>query len=88
MMTPLELAEAYSVYANLGYKKEITPIVKILDARGLVIEEFREEDNIGELVIDPSTAFITNHMLKDTTARPDSWNKFLALSGRPVASKT
>ena len=88
MMTPLELAEAYSVYANLGYKKEITPIVKILDARGLVIEEFREEDNIGELVIDPSTAFITNHMLKDTTARPNSWNKFLALSGRPVASKT
>ena len=88
MMTPLELAWAYSVYANLWYKKEITPIVKILDARGLVIEEFREEDQIWELAIDPSTAYITNHMLKDTTARPKFWNTYLALSDRPVAAKT
>ena len=88
MMTPLEIAEAYSVYANLGYKKEVTPIVKILDARGLVIEEFREEDNIGELAIDPSTAYITNYILKDTESRPSTWNKYLALSDRPVAAKT
>jgi membrane carboxypeptidase/penicillin-binding protein len=32
-MTPLELAKAYSVYANLGKKKEISPILKILDSK-------------------------------------------------------
>jgi membrane peptidoglycan carboxypeptidase len=30
-MTPLELATAYSTIASLGYKKEITPILKIID---------------------------------------------------------
>jgi len=32
MMTPLELAEAYSVYANMGYKKETIPVLKIYDS--------------------------------------------------------
>lgn len=44
--------------------------------------------NQGEEVIDPSTAFITNHILSDTTARPEFWNTYLSLSGRPVAAKT
>ena len=88
MMTPLEIAWAYSVYANLGYKKEVTPIVKILDSRGLVIEEYIAEEDKGKLVIDPATAYILNDILSDTTTRPESWNKFLAMEGRPVASKT
>ena len=88
MMTPLELAGAYSVYANLGEKKEIVPVTKILDSRGLVIEEFTEESSTWEIVIDPSTAYIMNHMLSDTSARPQTWNKYLSLNGRPVAAKT
>ena len=79
LLTPLEMASAYSVYANLGYKKELLPVTKILDSQGLVIEEFKPEDNIGERVIDASTAFITNYILSDTTARPDFWNSYLSL---------
>jgi len=45
MMTPLELARAYSVYANMGYRKELVPVIKILDSDGLVIEEFNQEAN-------------------------------------------
>ena len=88
LMTPLELAESYSVYANMGYKKELVPVIKILDSKGLIIEEFKKENNLGEEVIDPSTAFITNHILSDTSSRPEFWNKYLSLSGRKVAAKT
>jgi len=33
MMTPLELAQAYSVYANMGYRKDLIPVIKILDTK-------------------------------------------------------
>lgn len=88
MMTPLELASAYSVYANMGYKKDIVPVIKILDARGLVVEEFIAEDNTGEQVLDASTAYITNYILSDTGARPSFWNNYLSLKGRSAAAKT
>ncbi len=88
MMTPLELAQAYSVYANMGYKKNLIPVIKILDTKGLVIEEFKKEQNIWEKVIDPSTAFITNYILSDTSSRPEFWNNYLSLSWRPAAAKT
>ena len=88
MMTPLELARAYSTYANLWYRKDIIPVIKILDSNGLVIEEFKPEENQWEEAIDASTAFITNHILSDTEARPAFWNNYLSLSGRQVAAKT
>ncbi|MCD5374989.1 transglycosylase domain-containing protein [Candidatus Gracilibacteria bacterium] len=88
LMTPLELAEAYSVYANMGYKKNLVPVIKILDSKGLVIEEFEKESNLGEKTIDPSTAFITNHILSDTSSRPEYWNQYLSLRGRKAAAKT
>lgn len=88
LMTPLELAQAYSVYANMWYKKDLVPVIKILDSKGLVIEEFRKDQNLGEEVIDPSTAFITNYILSDTSTRPSYWNNFLSLNWRKVAAKT
>lgn len=88
LVTPLEMAQAYSVYANMGIKKELVPITKILDSKGLVIEEFKPEDNRWEEVLDPSTAFIMNYMMSDTASRPTFWNNYLSLSGRAVAAKT
>jgi penicillin-binding protein 1A len=88
LMTPLELAEAYSIYANMWHRKELVPVIKILDSKWLVIEEFKKENNPWEKVIDPSTAFITNYILSDTSSRPEFWNKYLSLSGRKVAAKT
>lgn len=88
LMTPLELASAYSVYANMGVKKNIVPILKILDGKGNIIEEFKPEENTGEQVFDPSVAFITNYMLSDTSARPSTWNNYISLPGRTVAAKT
>lgn len=89
MISPLDLAHAYSVFANLGYKKELVPVIKVLDAKGLVIEEFVPGTNQEEKPsIDPATAYIINKILSDTSSRPAGWNTFITLSGRPVASKT
>jgi len=78
-MTPLEEASAYSVYANMGVKKDIIPILKIVDNKGNIIEQYHPEDNKGVQVFDPSTAYIMNYILSDTHSRPDSWNNYLAL---------
>lgn len=85
-ITPVDMAKAYTVFANLGYKKDISPILKIVDSKGLVVEERKEQ--IGEKVLDAATAYIVNTILSDTSGRPDTWNKYLTISGRPVAAKT
>jgi len=84
--TPLEMAQAYSVFANMWYKKEITPIVKIVDSRWNVIEKYRQTS--GKLVIEPALAYIMNSMLSSTGDRPAFWNNYLSLNGRQAAAKT
>ncbi|MDD3646778.1 MAG: transglycosylase domain-containing protein [Candidatus Gracilibacteria bacterium] len=89
LMTPLELAKSYSVFANMGDKKEITPILKIIDSNGNVIEDYEEnKTNKKNQVITEEQAYIINSILSDTTARPSGWNSFLSLPDRPVAAKT
>lgn len=86
-MTPLELASAYSVFANLWVKKEITPILKIIDSKGNIVEE-RVKKVDDEQVMSEEQAYIINNMLSDLTTRPASWNTFLWLKNRIVAAKT
>ncbi|MDD5213838.1 MAG: transglycosylase domain-containing protein [Candidatus Gracilibacteria bacterium] len=85
---PIEMASAYSVFANMGYKKEITPILKILDSKGVAIESLDTNIN-GEKVIDPKLAYIMNYILSASETRPNSfWNKYLTLNGRKACAKT
>lgn len=84
----LELAGAYSVFANLWYKKEVSPIMKIIDSKWLVIEERGEKDFAWEKVFDESSSYIINTILSDTGSRPSWWNSFISLSWRTVAAKT
>lgn len=85
-MTPLELASAYSVFANLWEKKQITPILKILDSKWKIIEE--SKNNKSDYSIDKVQAYLINHILTDTSTRPSWWNPFLTLKWRIVAAKT
>ncbi len=87
LMTPLEMAKAYSVFANMWQKKEITPILRIEDTKWLVIEELKKTWN-SEEVMSPALAYIMNNMLSNPNNRPPSWNGNLTLSDRPVAAKT
>lgn len=85
-MTPLELAWAYSVFANLWEKVEINPILKIVDAKWNIIEE--KKDVKKEKVISEAQSYVINSILSDTSTRPDSWNWFISMKSRPVAAKT
>lgn len=84
--TPLEMAQAYSVFANWWYKKEITPIIKIVDSRWNVIEKFRQ--TAWKLVIEPAMAYLMNTILSTTSDRPAFWNTYLSLNSRKAAAKT
>ncbi len=85
-ITPLEMATAYSVFANLWEKKEVSPIMKILDSKWVTIEE--RVSKKWEQVLDSATAYIINSILSDTSSRPPWWNAFISLPDRKVAAKT
>ncbi|MDD3793659.1 MAG: transglycosylase domain-containing protein [Candidatus Gracilibacteria bacterium] len=85
-ISPLELAGAYSVFANLGEKVEINPILRIVDSKGNIIEEKKEIK--GEKVISEAQSYVINSILSDTSTRPSSWNAFVSMKSRPVAAKT
>mgnify|MGYP005621552103 CR=1 FL=1 len=88
-MTPLELATAYSVFANMWEKKEITPILKIVDSKWNVIEDNSiSTEKEKKQVISELQAYITNSMLSDTSTRPSFWNTYLSLDDRLVWAKT
>lgn len=79
--------QAYSVFANGGYKKELNPILKITDKKGNLIEQYR--DNPGKYVVADSAAYIISTILSDASSRPgDFWNNVLTLKDRVVAAKT
>lgn len=85
-MTPLELAEAYSVFANLWKKVDINPILKIVDTKWNIIEEKKESKM--EDAVSPAQSYIINKILSDKSSRPEFWNTYLWLNWREVAAKT
>lgn len=87
-ISPLELAGAYSIFANLGYKKEISPILKIVDSKWIIVEDRSEKNSDWEKIFDENSSYIINSILSDTSTRPEWWNSFISLPWRPVAAKT
>lgn len=85
-MTPLELAWAYSVFANLGIKKEISPILKIEDNKWNIILE--PNNTNWDQVIPKGQTYLINNVLSDSSTRPEFWNNYLTISWRKVAAKT
>ncbi len=79
----LELVNAYSVFANLGY--HITPVfvTRIEDRDGNVLEETLPEK---EKVIEQTSAFIVTSML-ESVVKEGTGQRVKAL-GRPAAGKT
>ena len=59
----LEMTTSYSAFANLGYKVEPHFIKKIVDSKGNVLYENKEEK---ELILNHSLTFILNEMLTYT----------------------
>lgn len=83
---PIDLARGYSTIASGGFKKEITPILKVEDKNGNVITKF--VDTPGIKVMDENLAWLITKVMSSSETRPASWNNFLTITGRDVASKT
>ena len=84
----LELASAYSAFANGGLKVEPVSILKVTDTEGKVLDEYKPVS--GRRVLTSQQAFLISHILSDNSARLMTFGERSAIniSGRTVAVKT
>ena len=84
----IELASAYSAFANGGYKVDPTAILKITDPKENVL--FEQKDVQKKRAISSEVAFIISHILLDNNARLITFgqNSYLNISGKTIAVKT
>jgi len=83
----VDLATAYGVFANKGVLEPTTPILKVTDSNGKVLEEYKENKKD---VLDPQIAYEISSILSDNQARSFIFGSRSALyfDDRPVAAKT
>ena len=86
-VTPLDMTNAYSVFANDGIRNPSTPILKVVDSEGFTLEEYSQN---GVRVLDENVARQINDVLSDFTAKLPAYgeNSPLRFYDREVASKT
>ncbi|WP_432823718.1 penicillin-binding protein 1A, partial [Trichloromonas sp.] len=98
-MTPLELATAYSVFANGGVRISPAYITRVADRSGRVLESVDPGDFPGgladdqrlikltpERVISPETAYLVTNLMESVIR--DGTGKGARELGRPAAGKT
>jgi len=85
---PIEHASALGTFANDGVRHEPVMILKVEDADGNILEEWKEDS--GEKIVDPQIARTLNNILSDNGARAYMFGKdsYLQMGERPVAAKT
>ena len=87
----LDLAQVYSVVANMGVKNEIKDITEVRNYQDKVLFKSDEVTNPQEKVLDPRVAFLLIDVLKDNIARSPAFgsNSMLVIPNHPeVAVKT
>lgn len=84
----LEHTNAYATFANEGKRNEISSILRVEDADGVVLEEWKQRDE--KQVIDENVARTLSYVLSDNEARTPYFgaSNYLQLGSRPVAAKT
>lgn len=84
---PIELVGAYGALAQDGILHETTPILKIIDSDGGVVEEFSDR---SRRAVDEEVARMVTDILSDNTARTPifGFQGPLYFPNRPVAAKT
>ena len=88
-VTPMQMAGAYAVFANGGYKVSPYLISKVTDASGKVLS-LANPDKAGDernRVIDPRNAYLMDSMMKDVI-RFGTATRALSLKRPDIAGKT
>lgn len=86
----VDLTTAYGVFANNGTFAPTTPILKVTDNNGKVLEEYNAKKEDKKDVLDPQIAYEISSILSDNNARSYIFGSRSALlfDDRPVAAKT
>ncbi|MDB5762823.1 MAG: penicillin-binding protein [Herminiimonas sp.] len=89
-VTPLQMAGAYAVFANGGYKVNPYLISKITDASGKILSQVNPDraGNETNRVIDVRNAFLMDSMLKDVVKYGTAAKAGQALKRPDLAGKT
>lgn len=91
-VTMTDMATAFGVFANQGYRVDLHPILKITDRNGKVIEEYKPPSSpiFGKKVIPSEVAFVISDILSDNNARIPAFgpNSELKIEGKHVSVKT
>ena len=86
-VTLLEITNAYGVFAQNGIHHESSPVIKVEDGNGTIIED--NSQPLGQQVLEPLVAQEINDVLSDPVARaPLGENALFTFQGRDVAIKT
>ncbi|MBI5614050.1 transglycosylase domain-containing protein [Candidatus Gottesmanbacteria bacterium] len=95
-----DMAEAFGVFANAGIRKDLTPILKVMDKNGKILEEFKDPNldrDIpsqlqirGKRALSAESAFLISHILSDNNARQDAFgpDSLLKITDHAVSVKT
>lgn len=88
----VDMATAFGVFANSGYKIDLHPILKVVDNKGKVLEEYKPPKSpiFGKKVIPEGVAFIISDILADNSARSLSFGSSsqLRIPEQTVSVKT
>lgn len=88
----IDMATAFGVFANVGYRIDLHPILKIVDKTGKVLEEYKAPISpiFGKKVLPDGVAFIISDILADNGARVVAFgqNSELRIPGQTVSVKT
>lgn len=87
-VTLLDMTSAYGVFATEGVRWEPQAILKVEDANGNVLEEFKKVG--GQRVLDENATRLISDILSDNVARTPLFgaNSFMYFGGTDVAGKT
>jgi membrane peptidoglycan carboxypeptidase len=87
---PLEMANAYAVFAANGEYRPVAPILSIEDREGHMLFDLEKEREEPKEVLDPQVAALVSSVLSDNVARTPSYGVAspLYFPGRDVAVKT
>jgi len=87
---PVEMAGAFGVFGNKGIKHDLKSILKVTDANGKVVYEYKSEDDPGREALNPQIAYEISSILSDNQARSSHFGARSALyfPGKTIAAKT
>ena len=91
-VTMTDMAEAYGVFANGGYRVDLHPILEIRDSRGKILQKYTPPSSpiFGAKVLPDGVAYIISDILADNGARLADFgpNSALYIPGQYVPVKT